>query len=226
MKKTTVFGLIIAVLAFAVSVNAYDVFECKFMPGAWNKNDFIGVKSSRWEHIGSFRQEANHIVNVCPKDATDKDMLSKRAGETYAALVYKNPITGNSEIKADMSFDYRMAPSIVLAGELGKGKNNYPEFREHYEIVLYDQGINVWHHWFENGKQVWKKAGFVKATFQPKVKYEMEVEVKFTAGGTLLEISVGEVKMHVMVNNLPRTYYAGIIGCEGLNRFYEFEIEK
>ena len=92
--------------------------------------------------------------------------------------------------------------------------------------MLYDQGINVWHHWFENGKQVWKKAGFVKAAFQPNVKYEMDVEVKFTAGGTLLEISVGEVEMQVMVNNLPRSYYAGIIGCEGLNRFYEFEIEK
>ena len=76
------------VLAAAIiagsTVYAKNIFNCDFEPGKWNKADFIEVKSSRWENVNTFKQEKCHIVNVCPKDATKIDMLSKRAPETYA----------------------------------------------------------------------------------------------------------------------------------------------
>ncbi|MBE6381204.1 MAG: hypothetical protein E7047_09785 [Lentisphaerae bacterium] len=208
------------------AVSADDILECKFVPGGWNKADFIEVKSSRWPNINHFKQESTHIVNICPVDATPQEMLSKRAPETYAAMIYKNPITGNSEIKAEMSFDYRMAPSIVIAEKPGTNADGYPEFRTHYEIVLFDQGINVWRHWFKDGKQVWRKVGYLNAKFLPNVKYELEVEIKFTGRGPVMEVSVGDKKFGFIDDLLPREYYAGIVACEGVNRFYEFEIEK
>jgi hypothetical protein len=125
-----------------------------------------------------------------------------------------------------MSFDYRMAPSIVIAEKPGVSAEGYPEFRTHYEIVLFDQGINVWRHWFKDGKQVWKKVAHLPAKFYPNVKYEMDVEIKFTARGPVMEISVGEREFSFVDTLLPREYYAGIVACEGVNRFYEFEIEK
>lgn len=210
---------------FAPFAVADDVFECEFKPGKWNKNDFISVKSSRWPNINGFNQELDHIVNSCPKDATKEDMLSKRCGETYAAMIYKVPLKGNHEVKAEMSFDYRMAPSIVIADKPGKDKNGYPEFRTHYEIVLYDQGVNVWRHTFKNGKQVWKKMAAFKATFQPNRKYEMEVDVDFTLVGPRMSVSVGKHKVTFRDDMIPKEYYAGIIASEGVNRFYEFEID-
>ena len=218
--------LMAALCALSCAVSADDFFECKFIPGGWNKADFIQVKSSRWPNINAFKQEANHIVNVCPADATPQEMLSKRAPETYAAMIYKRPISGNSEIKAKMSFDYRMAPSIVIAEKTGADANNYPEFRTHYEIVLFDNGINVWRHWFENGKQVWRKVGYLSTKFQPNVKYEMEVDIKFTPRGPVMEVEVNDHKFGFIDDMLPREYYAGIVACEGVNRFYDFEIEK
>lgn len=210
---------------FLPSAVADDVFECDFKPGKWNKNDFICVKSSRWPNINGFRQEKDHIVNNCPKDATKEDMLSKRCGETYAAMVYKVPLKGSHEIKAEMSFDYRMAPSIAIAGKLGADKNGYPEFRTHYEIVLYDQGVNVWRHTFKNGKQVWKKMAAFKASFQPNRKYEMEVKVDFTLVGPRMSVIVGKHQVTFRDDMIPKEYYAGIIASEGINRFYEFEID-
>ena len=133
----------VAAMMVCLGVNADDIFECKFLPGRWNAADFIEVKSARWPNINTFRQEANCIVNTCPADATAEEMLSVRAPETYAAMIYRNPIKGNCEVKVDMSFDYRMAPAIVIAEKPGEDANGYPEFRTHYEIVLYDNGINV-----------------------------------------------------------------------------------
>ena len=52
-----------------------------------------------------------------------------------------------------MSFDHLMVPLIVIAPELGKSEDGkYPELRDHYEIVLFYQGINIWHHRYKDGK--------------------------------------------------------------------------
>ena len=71
-KMKSVLSAIVFMFAVGCLV-ADDVFECEFKPGKWNKNDFICVKSSRWPNINSFKQEANHIVNSCPADATKED---------------------------------------------------------------------------------------------------------------------------------------------------------
>ena len=51
-----------------------------------------------------------------------------------------------------MSFDHLMAPLIVIAPELGRSADGkYLELRDHYEIVLFFQGINIWHHRYIGG---------------------------------------------------------------------------
>ena len=219
--------LILAAAIIAGStVYAKNIFNCDFEPGKWNKADFIEVKSSRWENVNTFKQEKCHIVNVCPKDATKIDMLSKRAPETYAAMIWKNPIKGNVIIKSSMSFDYRMAPSIVIAEKPGVSKKGFPEFRTHYEVVLFDQGINVWRHWFVNGKQIWKKAAFLKADFKPNTKYELKVQIQFTHRGPVWTVSCGGHEFGFIDDLMPKEFYAGIVACEGVNRFYDFTVDK
>ncbi len=219
--------LILAAAIIAGStLYAKNIFNCDFEPGKWNKADFIEVKSSRWENVNTFKQEKCHIVNVCPKDATKIDMLSKRAPETYAAMIWKNPIKGNVIIKSSMSFDYRMAPSIVIAEKPGVSKKGFPEFRTHYEVVLFDQGINVWRHWFVNGKQIWKKAAFLKADFKPNTKYELKVQIQFTGRGPVWTVSCGGHEFGFIDDLMPKEFYAGIVACEGVNRFYDFTVDK
>ena len=226
IKSKFLLMLTALVAVYSLSVPAADLFKCQFVPGGWNKADFIEVKSSRWSNINTFRQEKDHVVNVCPKDATPEEMLSKRAPETYAAMVWKQPVTGNAVIKSKMSFDYRMAPSIIIAEEVGKSKEGYPEFRNHYEIVLYDKGLNVWRHWFKNGKQVWRKVGYLTADFKPNVKYDLEVKITFTGRGPMWEVKAGGHTFGFVDDLLPKKYFVGIVACEGVNRFYDFEVKK
>jgi len=224
MKKWRLWG-IAAILPALTALGAAEVCNCRFTAGQWNPADFTPVKSSRWEYIGSFKQEQNHIVNAVPADADDKTMLNTRAGETYAAMIFNKELTGNHTISVTMSFDYRMAPSIVIAEKPGSNAKQYPEFRTHYEIVLYDQGLNIWRHWFVDGKQVWKKVAFLKAKLEPKKNYTLIVSIQYTGRGPVMTVSAGGHSFGVLDPELPKSYYAGIVACEGVNRFYDFKIE-
>lgn len=222
-KKWVLWG--IAALLQIAALSAGELFNCQFAEGKWNPADFLQVKSSRWECIGSFKQEKEHIVNACPADADAESMLNKRAPETYAAMIYHQELTGNHTVSAAMSFDYRMAPSIVIAEKPELNAKGHPEFRTHYEIVLYDQGLNIWRHWFVDGKQVWKKVGFLKTTFEPKKTYTLTVSIQYTPRGPVMTVSAGDHSFGVLDPELPKNYYAGIVACEGVNRFYDFKIE-
>jgi len=209
---------------FAAGVLMGGEFACQFVAGKWSDNDWILVKSPRWTNIGAWIQKADCIVNRCPEDATKEEMLGKRAQETYTSMVLKNKVTGNATITTTTSFDFRMAPEIVIAGPLGADKDGYPEYREHWEIVLYDQGVNVWHHEFRDGKPFWRKAAFVNATLEPGKKYTMTAKIQFTQKVPILEVSCGDICFGCMLPTLPTEYYAGITACEGLNSFYDFKL--
>ena len=67
--------------------------------------------------------------------------------------------------------------------------------------------------------------------FRLNVKFEagkpctVTVEVKPTARGTMLTVSAGGHSFGIIDGDVPKTYYAGIIASEGVNRFYDFTIE-
>ena len=218
--------LVLALLFAGTALSAAPLFHASFQPGQWNEADFLAVKSFRWPNIGKFVQEKDHLVNLCPKDASPEEMLSKRAPETYAAILYRVPLTGKHTVKATASFDYRMAPAIVIADKPDYAAAVlYPELRNHYEIVFYDGGLNIWRHWFVDGKQIWKKAGFLNVRFERGKPCTVTVEVKPTARGTMLTVSAGGHSFGIIDGDVPKTYYAGIIASEGVNRFYDFTIE-
>ena len=128
-------------------------------------------------------------------------------------------------VSAKMSFDHRMAPLIVIAPELGvHAPSGAPEFHEHWEIVLYDLGINVWKHMWINNKPDWVKFSYMNAAFLPKTRYELKVSICETAKGETLEVECDGKEFGCFLPGLGKEFYLGIIGCEGRNRFYDFKI--
>lgn len=197
-----------------------------FGKGQWNPEQWIMVKSPRWPHCGGWVQKDTHIENTVPSDATKKEMLGKRAGETYTSMLWKEKLSGNVSVSVTMEFDDRMAPLIVLAPEIGKSDKGYPEYREHYEIVLYDLGLNVWHHFYKDGKPYWKKAGYFRIPFKPGQKYKVTVKVNRTSRGTMLTVKAGDYEFGMLDDSIPDEFYIGVTGCEGVNRFYDFEVKS
>ncbi len=200
--------------------------DLSFRPGGWRPADWLLVKSPRWSHVGEWRQEADHLANAVPADATDEAMLGPRAPETYSSMLWRTRLAGNFTVASTMSFDYRMAPLIVLTSAPGATADGQAEYREHWEVVLYDEGINVWHHEYKAGKPVWHLAAMTRHAFKPGVKYDLKVTLTRQAQGTMIDIACGDARLAYMEHDLPRTLLVGLTGCEGVNRFYDFRVTR
>lgn len=228
MKKKKSLGLAAAVLLLAavLPLLGEDV-AFAFGRDLWQASDWVLVKSPRWDYFGGWVQQDDHLMNQHPADATPKEMLGKRAAETYTSMVYKHKVSGRTEIAATMLFEDRMAPELVIAGELGTDAQGRPEYREHWEIVLYDEGINVWHHEIRDGKPFWRKAAYLKTPFLPGVKYTLEALVEFPAGGKGPQLSVtcDGKRFGCLTPTLPEEFLVGVTACEGVNRFYDFKLK-
>lgn len=195
-----------------------------FAEGKWDKGEWIVVKSARWPEFGHWVQKADHIENSVPLDADEIKWQGARAPETYASMLWNTKLHGNFKVSSTMDFDFRMAPLIVLAPSFGRDANGFPEYREHWEIIIYDEGINVWHHQ-NDGKPTWHLAAQLKIKYEPKRKYELKVQVKREKAGAQIIVDCGGASFSYMEHDLPQELFAGITGCEGINRFYDFKVE-
>ena len=95
-----------------------------------------------------------------PAGATAEEMQGPRAGEVYSSMIVDRPPVPDLLGRTRTSFDFRMAPLVVLTGPSGEDRDGNPEYREHVEVVIYDLGENVWHHtWVDDGP-TWYRAGW------------------------------------------------------------------
>ncbi len=198
--------------------------DVSFKPGAWSTNDWILVKSPRFSYMHGFVQKEDCIENECPP-ISGEEIFTKHCSEVYSAMVLKDRAEIGQTVSSTMSFDWRMAPLVVLAEKLERTDGGEPMFGEHWEIVLYDEGLNVWHHSIKDGKPFWYKAAYLKVPFSKDTRYNLEVKVSKTRKGVReMVVTCGGHEFGYVDNGLPDSFYVGIIGCEGRNRFYDFKI--
>lgn len=226
VKKAVAVAL--SVLMLAGSAPAQGI-EVDFSRGKWNADDFVAVKSWRWNYLGVFEQRDSAIVNKCP-DLPGEEIFRKHADDVYAALLHKTRLSLGATVSSTMSFDHRMAPIIVFAEKLGAAADGTPEFREHWEVCLFDRGINLWHHRFVDGKQKYSLAASIRLPqeewFKPNARHELSARVfRNSFGAKCIEVSCGGHAFSHEDETLPETFQAGIIGCEGRNFFYDFKVK-
>ncbi len=203
-----------------------DPLSVSFAAGQWSQDDFDIVKSPRFDGVGSFIQESDHIVNAVPGEVTEAELLSCPAA--YCAMLHRKTLNGNVIISSRMSFDHRMAPLIVIAPEMGRSADGrYPELREHYEVVLYDEGLNVWHHRYADGKPSWYRLAYMTDRFAAKTVYDLQTEIQMTAKGPQLTVRCEgrQFGCALPFHFTGKNFVAGIIACEGVNRFYDYRVQ-
>ena len=200
------------------SALASETYACSFAAGQWCAEDWLPVRSPRWHWEGAWLQEADHIRNKVPLDATPAALQGERASETYASMLHRNSAQSSLRVRAELAFDECMAPLITLAAEPVQEGERGHVYREHVEVVLFDQGINVWHHrWAAERGPYWSRVAWARFSTASGRRYVLEVE----RAGPDLTVRCADHVLGVRLA-LPETLYAGITGCEGTNRFYHF----
>ena len=200
-------------------------FQCSFGRGKWNPTDFIMVKGPRWDAFNQWAQEEDHIVQNVPNDVSDEALRTRLKAENYVSMCFKKKVSFTEKIvfSSIMSFDERMAPLLVIAPELGTTNQGFPEYREHWEIILFDEGLNIWHHFWKDEKPSWTLAAYARKPFLPKTKYRLETTITKNYGG-MLEVKCGDLVFGCLAEGMADSLFLGITACEGRNRFYDFKI--
>ncbi|HOF62268.1 MAG TPA: hypothetical protein P5125_01485 [Kiritimatiellia bacterium] len=206
----------------AVSVAAFGLFAAEdicFAAGKWDQKAWWNVANPRWNYRHGFEQAEDCILNECP---------GTKIADWYSAMVMTNRFSEAVSISARMSFDDRFAPGILIAPELVDGPTG-KELRDHFEIILFDGGINVWRYkWTETGFVITKPA-FVVTPFAPRTPLTVTVTIKernVVGGGKTRQMTVtcGSCQFGFRSDDLPASFYAGINGNEGRCRFYSFGV--
>ena len=219
--------ILISVLTAGLVAPVVGDVQVDFSRGRWDPAQWIIVKSPRLDYCRGFTQRDGWIENICP-DVSAEEVFKKHNNLVYSGMVYKDRFKTGACISSKMGFDYRMAPLIVIAPELGRSADGRPEFREHWEIVLYDRGLNVWHHYMtDGGKPAWYKAASLllrpEDIYRPNLRHELKVKISKNGKGLRqMTVTCGDYVLQYVDNALPDEFYAGILGCEGRNMFYDF----
>ena len=195
------------------------IYSCTFQPGGWQRADWLRIKNPTGEHFGDWVQQPQCITNEVPAGIIPEKFQGNLA-DTYSSMVYKEKVTGNVSIASTMAFTREMAPLIVLAPDLPENARGQKEYRDHFEVVIFNQGVNIWHYFVKDGKLVYRKAAFASFRLEKDVKYRLEVNKT----DKTLTVSVAGHSFGYFDDALPDACYVGITGCEGLNRFYDFTV--
>ena len=199
-------------------------FAFDFSEGKWNRGDFWDAKSPRWDECGGWMQMFDGLVNSTPVKPDANGHVRYRS-ESYIALMWKKPVEAPVEFSSTMSFDVRMAPLLVLAPYLADAKNGMKEFREHWEIVLFDQGLNIWHHEYKDGKPSWYLAAYMQAPFTAKDRHTLTVRIVPRHGRMVVTAICDGREFGYYEPDLPSRFYVGFTGCEGPCRFYDLKVK-
>jgi len=203
--------------------------DVSFATGKWDPADWKVVKGPRWDYCHGFSQKDGWIENETPDGMAPEEIFRKCGSTVYSGMVWKDRFPIGTTLSMTTGWDWRMAPLMVIAPELGVSKDGkHPEFREHWEIVVYDDGLNVWHHyWTKEKGPHWIKAASMMLPkdlkFKPNVKHTLTVRLlKNGKGHKEMVCTCNGYLLQYADDSLPDAFYAGILGCEGRNFFWNF----
>lgn len=185
-----------------------------FAKGQWDPKEFDRITSLRTDCRVDFMQEEEGVVN-------DDRSLPKGSGEYhYISILHKEPLTSPVTLETVCEFDEYGAPLLVLTDDLVQTEDGFPAYGHHFEIVAFEEGFNIWE---LNGTDKPFKAAIGRYSVPCKEKVTLTATIDVEKDTIIVTMCGETIKCHV--EHLPHTFRAGITACEGINRFYTFEVK-
>lgn len=176
---------------------------------------FLYVSSPASKSKKKFLQRNNCIENSYNEEIADFD---------YISMVTKERVEGKLTLITKCSFVKFGAPLIVLTDDLRLLDDGTYQYGVHFEIVAYENGCNVWHIVPGLGQEAIKVTKVNSKEFL--VKENSIIEIKLTIEGKRLYIQINDQQITAEHEEIPEKMHVGITACEGINQFYELEVDK
>ena len=177
---------------------------------------FIYITSPASKSKNKFIQKEDSIENSYNEEIKDYD---------YISIITKEKYSDGVTIRVKCSFDKFGAPLIVFTDDYKQTEDGGYQYGLHFEVVAYENGCNVWH--IVPGKEGKNPIDVTKVdsrefAIADKSMIDMEVTIK----DKKLIIRVNDETFVAEHKEIPKQMHVGITACEGVNQFYEFEVES
>lgn len=186
----------------------------QYLTGKELSKELMYVYSPASKAFHEFIVEEDCVRNSFNEEIKDWDYIS-----VVTKAQYKTGITAT----LTCSFDSFGAPLIVFSDEIEEKENGKLFYSRHYEVVAYEDGINVWHIVPDpaNVKRPIHADLIGELHFPVEAKEKLILMVTFKQGGINISMCGKELSV---AYDFPETFHVGFTACEGLNRFTEFAI--
>lgn len=187
---------------------------------------YIDFKNNEWETRGLVYAYSHRFIptpKFIQKDGYIESAINESMSDGYdwIGLITREKFSKSLNISTECYFNKYGAPLIVMANDAVPDKNGILRISDYIEIVIYENGVNVWKHTMENNKPTWKLIMGVEFEVPAGKKLKLSSYMK----DDLLIIEAENKKMQVYLPDIPEKVHMGIIACEGINRFYNLQID-
>ena len=124
-----------------------------FSEGRWDRGAFFEARNNDLGRGSPIVQMPDCIMNANDPAWSDDELFKNHQADVFSSLILTNRFRGNVAFSSRMSFDHRMAPALVVAGDFETDSQGRTAFLGMYEIVLFEDGINVWRHRRRSGEK-------------------------------------------------------------------------
>ena len=187
--------------------------KIEFKKGNW-ENELVHAYPFRFSETPEFLQGEDYIVNKA--DPTRED------GFDYVSLMDKQSYPVGTKISTVCSFEKYGAPLITISDELYIDENGNYKYQNYYEVVLWEEGINVWRLEYVDGEVKVDLVVGVNMSLEENKNHSVTVEV----ADKRLKIDINGKYIDLMTPKLPENVYLGITACENINKFYSMTIDE
>ncbi|GEM_PF-5024623 len=184
-----------------------------FKKGQW-EDKFVYAYTYRFEPTPVFVQERDHVRN----SQTDSTEFGNFPFENISMFLPQK-YAKETEISLTCSFDAFGAPLICLAEELIPNDKGILKYGNYIEVVLYEDGINVWNLRYDGQAVHWNLLFSDNYPVLAGVPQTLHTRCE----GNYLKIDHADHHVSLFIPQLKDEYYFGLDACEGINRFYNME---
>ena len=185
-----------------------------FARGAWKIDALTYAYSYRFPETPVFEQLDDCIAN--------RKNTQTEQGFDNITLLTKESCFPGTRIETKCSFDHFGAPLITIAKDLIPDANGALRYGDYLEIVVYENGVNVWRMYLNEGTVTWDCLLSVEFALAEKTIHTLSTEILKDK----LVIIANDQKMTLHVENMYPSFHVGINACEGINHFYSMTIEE
>lgn len=185
-----------------------------FTPGNWENAGLQYAYSWRFPQLPVFRQEEDCIVN--------NEAPGTQQVYDYMGLLDQELYTYGTKLSARLSFHKYGAPMLTICDRYETDENGVLRTLDYYELVIWENGLNVWRMHTQDRKVSWYKVLGDKFSLAAKEIHTISVLIKENR----LIIQVNDKESDLFVHDLGEKFLLGFTACEGFCRTYDMTIES